>query len=392
MAAASLDDFPIIQRIVGLDRKSDAQAYAPCPAHPTSHDSLSIGITDKGHLGLHCFAGCSVGAILNGLSPRGLWSELFPGGGNRSSGHSTNTFSSNGQRSSGQSAGQQAGQQAGQSPNRPATAQPPGKIIAIYSYRDSADQELFQVVRYQPKNFRQRHRSADGKKWIWKSVDQSKRILYQLPSLIAAAASTPDQPVFLVEGEKDADRLRASGLIATTSPGGASSSKSKSKWLPQYTIALRPFRVFIIPDSDDTGREHAEHVARQLSEAAPGPHSFVSIVSLPILPGLPTHKKWDVSDWLDAGGTREQFFQAVAAAEQNPFDPLAIPPAIPVIGNADEDPTGALIPININEISKRIRSQTDDWPRRVGSALFVDRTELFHEQSDQTTNSNPLSH
>jgi hypothetical protein len=313
--ARSIDDFPVIQRFNGWSRRTPMQGDCRCPAHDDHKASLSVGLKPDGNLGIDCKAGCNTGDVLRAVG--GMWSDLFHQTAKSSS--NTNTSSSGG---------------GSHQPQQQPKGQPRGKIVAVYSYHDQSNQELFQVVRFQPKDFRQRHRSADGKSWIWRSVDQSKRILYQLPTILAAP---PDTPVYLVEGEKDADRLRASGLLATTSPGGASSGKSKNKWLQQYTITLRPRRIFIIPDSDSAGREHAEHVARELSATSPGPHSFISIVKLPLLPGLSPDKKWDVSDWLDAGGTKQQFFQAVADAEANQFDPNSTPAPPPTIGNADED-------------------------------------------------------
>ena len=44
-----------------------------------------------------------------------------------------------------------------------------------------------------------------------------RRVLYRLPELLAR----PDEPVYVVEGEKDADRLASMGLLATTNSGGA---------------------------------------------------------------------------------------------------------------------------------------------------------------------------
>ena len=40
----------------------------------------------------------------------------------------------------------------------------------------------FQVVKFDPKNFRQRHRGADGK-WIW-NLKGIQKVLYRLPELI----------------------------------------------------------------------------------------------------------------------------------------------------------------------------------------------------------------
>ena len=71
-------------------------------------------------------------------------------------------------------------------------------------------------------------------------------VLYHLREVLEAPI------VFMVEGEKDVDKLREHGFAATTNAGGA-----KARWLPQYTEALRGREVYIIPDNDSPGWERA---------------------------------------------------------------------------------------------------------------------------------------
>lgn len=49
---------------------------ARCPAHQTSHQSLSIAVGDDGRILVHCFAGCDVHAITRALGLR--VGDLFP--------------------------------------------------------------------------------------------------------------------------------------------------------------------------------------------------------------------------------------------------------------------------------------------------------------------------
>lgn len=160
----------------------------------------------------------------------------------------------------------------------------PAKIVATYDYRDEAGVLLMQSVRMEPKRFRQRRPEGEG--WTW-SVKDVRVLPYRLPELLAAADAT----VYLVEGEKDADRLASLGLVATTNVGGA------GKWKVAHSQFLRGRRVVILPDNDEAGRDHAKKAAKTLGGVA----LDVRIVSLPDLP-----KKGDVSDWLDAGGTVEE--------------------------------------------------------------------------------------
>jgi hypothetical protein len=58
-----------------------------------------------------------------------------------------------------------------------------------------------------------------------------RRLPYRLPQLRAAPA---DLLVFVVEGEKDANRLASLGLVATCNPGGA------GKWRSSFSQFFRP--------------------------------------------------------------------------------------------------------------------------------------------------------
>ncbi len=155
-----------------------------------------------------------------------------------------------------------------------------GAPTVMYTYRDEGGTILYQVLRGQGKAFWQRRPDGSGG-WI-KNLGDTRRVLYRLPDLI----DRPGETVYAVEGEKDADRLHAAGLIATTNSGGA------GKWKSSHSESLRGRDVVIIPDNDVPGHDHSAQVARALDGVA----SSVKIVELP---GLPD--KGDVSDWLDAG-------------------------------------------------------------------------------------------
>ena len=114
--------------------------------------------------------------------------------------------------------------------------------------------------------------------------------------MIAAPA---DCLVFIVEGEKDANQVALLALVATCNPGGV------GKWLASYAVFFRGRDVVILSDNDDAGRNHARSVATNLKPSA----ARVRILELP---GLPP--KGDVSDWLAAGGTREELLDLAAEA------------------------------------------------------------------------------
>lgn len=177
---------------------------------------------------------------------------------------------------------------------RPA-AKPARRIVATYDYPDADGEVLFQVVRYEPKDFRQRRPDGAGG-WTW-STKGLELVPYRLPALLAAVKAR--QTVFVTEGEKGAELVAKAGLVATCSPGGA------GKWRPAYSPSFRGADVVILPDNDEAGRKHAADVARHLDGVA----ASVRVLELP---GLP--EKGDVADWLQAGGTGEELAQLARSA------------------------------------------------------------------------------
>ncbi len=176
------------------------------------------------------------------------------------------------------------------------------KIVAAYDYTDASGAVLFQVVRFEPKDFRQRQPDGPGR-WAWKMTGV-QRVLYRLPDLVAAVAA--GHPVYVVEGEKGADTIAALGVPATCSPGGA------NKWRPEYGKPLAGADVVILPDNDDPGRQHAAAVAKALRGVA-------RKIRILALPGLAP--KGDVADWIAAGGTAEQLhILSDAAPDWKPSD------------------------------------------------------------------------
>lgn len=182
-------------------------------------------------------------------------------------------------------------------------------IEATFDYVDEAGQLLYQVVRYHPKRFQQRKPDGRGG-WIW-STKGVRRVLYRLPEVIAAVPT--GQNIYVVEGEKHADRLRKDGLVATTNAAGA------GKWQSEFSEFLRGAHVIILPDNDDPGKRHAELVAASLAGIA----RDVRVVELP---GL-SDKGDDVLDWLAAGHTivelEELAFDTPAWNEKSP--PVSVP-------------------------------------------------------------------
>src|SRR5262249_26474054 len=141
-------------------------------------------------------------------------------------------------------------------------------------------------------------RRPDGKgDWLW-NLNGVSRVLYRLPRLLAASS---EETVFVAEGEKDVATLERLGLLATTNPGGA------GKWRPEFNETLRDRHVVILPDNDPPRETHANHVARHLPRIA----ASLQILRMPDLPG-----KGDVSDWVAAGGDRDDLLGLVRRTGQ----------------------------------------------------------------------------
>lgn len=176
---------------------------------------------------------------------------------------------------------------------------PAKKIVATYDYTDEAGNLLYQVVRYEPKGFAQR--VPDGNDWSWK-LGNIRRVPYNLPDILAQ----PDKPVFIVEGEKDADVLNSHGLLATTNAGGA------GKWRDEYSAALRGRDVVVIPDHDEAGLDHLNKVVRSLT----GNAKSVKVV-------MPGEEK-DISKWFESGGTVNELDQMVRAVAETTLDNIPL--------------------------------------------------------------------
>jgi hypothetical protein len=246
-------------------RRSGDGYSARCPAHDDSAPSLSLSEGNDGRVLIMCQAGCHTEDVVARL---GLgMADLFV----------------------------------------PKDKADRSQIVATYDYTDAEGVVIYQVVRLVPKNFRQRR--PDGREgWLW-NLKGIARVPYRLPELNRVS---PGGLVFVVEGEKDADRLARDGsVVATCNSGGA--GKWPASWGETYFVDLS---VVVIPDNDDAGRKHADAVVASVL-----PHAYeVRILNLAQLP-----ERGDVSDWLNAGhGVNEllDLVDATAPLEHGSSSPL----------------------------------------------------------------------
>ena len=158
---------------------------------------------------------------------------------------------------------------------------PLGKIIEAYPYKDEAEETLFEVVRFEPKEFRQR--CPDGKGgWNW-NLNGTRRVPYCLPEIISSNGQ-----IYICEGEKDVHCLRNHGLTATTCPMGA------GKWKEEYNEFFKDREVIMLPDNDEPGRDHMDNIAKTL-------FGIAKTIKVVALPDLPEHG--DIFDYLKVYST-----------------------------------------------------------------------------------------
>ena len=258
----------VLTHFDAVKQRPNGGAQCRCPAHDDRSASLSIDPGKNGGIVVRCFAGCDTAAI---VAAAGLtMADLMPPKEAKTISNEWKEFFRT------------------------------RKILNVYPYTDETGNEQYQAFRYSvtekhtqtgeerfaPKKFNQRRADPDKPgAFIW-NLKGVTRVLYRLPEVLKATQEA--RRVWVVEGEKDADRLRGEGLTATTNAGGGAG------WLPQYTESLRGAHIVVIPDNDPTGKKHAGIVAAALD----GKAASVRVLELPNLPD-----KGDVSDWMNAGGT-----------------------------------------------------------------------------------------
>jgi len=155
----------------------------------------------------------------------------------------------------------------------------PRMVVAKYDYTDPEGQPYMQVLRYMPKDFRQRRVDPnDTTKWIW-SVKGIEHVPYRVTEILAS------DYVIVCEGERDADNLVAAGLVATCNAGGS------NKWPDELTQYFKGKDVYIINDNDQAGRDHAKLVSGKL---------FGSCKTVRVVDVCENMRpRSDISDWLE---------------------------------------------------------------------------------------------
>lgn len=149
--------------------------------------------------------------------------------------------------------------------------------VAAWEYQDRDGVTLYRKVRMALASGGKSYRleRPDGHGGWAKGTGGVERVPYRLPDLLAA---DPAAPVFMAEGEKQADKLASWGLVATSS----------KDWPRRYSETLAGRTVVILPDNDAEGARIAAETRGKVETA--GARAF-----LVELPGLPS--KGDIMDW-----------------------------------------------------------------------------------------------
>lgn len=182
------------------------------------------------------------------------------------------------------------------------------QVVETYVYTDESGSPLYEVLRYEPKSFRQRR--VDGHGGHTWSLAGVERVPYKLPELRDGIAA--GKTIVVVEGEKDVNRLRSIGVCATTNAGGAA-----WPWTESFAERFRGApRVAFVPDCDEPGRKAAEARAAVLARIV----DDVRIVEL----DRERHDGYDYSDWVADGNEKAEL---KARIEQAPrfIAPIAWP-------------------------------------------------------------------
>ena len=231
-----------------------------CPAHDDKQASLSIKDA-AGELVVHCFAGCNWKAVKDAFKRDGLL---------------------NGEKVE-------------------LSVPTVRMVVKKYDYFDEHGELRYQVQRFMPKEFMPRA-------WIngrWREgrgcMDGVERLPYRLTEMLAS------DHVVVVEGEKDADRLAAAGICATSKSGGAN-----AKWDADALQYFEGRDVYVIPDNDVAGVRGARETCEALVDIAR------SVRYAPLCADMPPGS--DASDWLNAGN--EDLVAACAAFPEFDVDAL----------------------------------------------------------------------
>jgi hypothetical protein len=272
----------------GLQVKPEGAHYKmQCPVHNDTKPSVSVRQGDKGAT-VKCWVGCETEHVVEALDLR--MNDLFD------SEHRTT-------RKGDDTDGWMPCHKEGCT----------GYKEREYTYSDENGQWIYTVVRCSRKNdgcprgfsyYRPDPTARYGKRW---SLGPVERTLYHLPDVLRAARE--NRRIWIVEGEKDADRNIAE--IGETSTNCKTWRRSFTKYLHGAS------EIIVVIDRDNAGLQFGQTVYKDISKLS----CPVRIVCTPL-----AHHKADLSDHYDHGFTPEDFEDVpVEQVKRSPEMILRIP-------------------------------------------------------------------
>lgn len=253
-----------------ISKRYGDKAQCRCPAHEDKQASLTITKGRKCTL-FHCHAGCSLERILTaaGLSKK----DTF---------YDTESVKANWRAY--------------------VETREKRKIEAVYNYVSCNGSYAFTKIR------------LTGKKILY-GILENERFTYGLPrstprkSLKAIYgnikaienAIAEDKPIFIPEGEKDADSLAKQGYTAFTYGG-------VNDWQADFAELVKGANVVILADNDKPGIDVANTILNDIQGIA---KSAKIILPMPDVP------KADITDYFEAGHSKAEFEHMVNAVTEN---------------------------------------------------------------------------
>lgn len=166
------------------------------------------------------------------------------------------------------------------------------KLIKLYRFEDEENKTLYFTAKFSTPGEKEiRYFSiVDGKvKWY----RNSDAVPYKFSRLKRALQE--NKPIFIVEGEKDADTISHLGYVATSLKG--------IKNLP--INIFQNANIYSIADTGEAGEQYQEHIWYELKDKI----SHFRVIELPNIEKLGDNA--DATDWFKAGHTKEEFKAAI---------------------------------------------------------------------------------
>lgn len=233
-----------------------------CAAHDDKTPSLSVTVTPEQKVLFRCHAGCSQQSLVDALKAKGLW-DTTPS-------------------------------DARPTPIRGARGGA-GQLVKVYPYVTAEGRVVAEHGRFAI--------AGGGKTFKWRLPEQDwsdglgSVAIHDLPLYnLTAVIERPTEDVWVVEGEKAADAVTASGLIGVCLGGGANQQS-----FGNALDILRDRNVILWPDNDEPGGAFMARIAGMLPQA-----QYVR----PVMP-----QKGDAYDYFEAGGTVEALYGLLDVAQ-----------------------------------------------------------------------------